>query len=221
MIIFYFSKTFNQTLMKTSLLLLALLFTQLFHAQITIEEDNLSLEHIKTKKASQYIGAVTNVRTKSNQIVQYNIKVEVAMLDNKKRPFDANKFSLIDYKNSIRLRPIDVAYTNFTDKWHFFKLIKTKPKYKSLENRYKPEIPDTFLDYDFEGIKNITIPIKYEAYNKYKISFKNPPRVAHESYFEPKALRKRNINLYVPMPVDAKKGTLYYGHTKIAEIDLN
>ena len=206
--------------MKSPLLLLALLCTQLFYAQIEIPEDNLSIDYVKTKKASQIVGAVTNVRTKSKQIVQYNIKVEVEMLDNKKRPFDANKFSLVDYQNKIRVRPIDVAYNNFTDKWHFIKLIKNKPKYKSLEDRYKPEIPDTFLDYEFEGITNITIPIRYEAYNKYKISFKNPKRVAHESYFEPKALRKRNVNLYVPMPLDAKSATLYYGDTKIADITL-
>ena len=203
--------------MKTRLIILAFLFTQIFYSQIKIEEDNLTIEYEKTKKASQLI-AVTNVRTKSKKIVQYNIKVRIEMIDNKKRSFDPNKFSLIDYQNKIRLRPVDVAYTNFTDKWHFYKLIKNKPSYKSLENRYDPSIKDTFLDYEFEGITNYIIPIHFEAYNKYKISFKNPKKVPHETYFEPKELRKRNINLYFPLIKGTKSATLYYGNTKIEDI---
>jgi len=206
--------------MKTRFIILAFLFTQIFYSQTKIKEDNLTVEYMKTKKASQFIGAVTNVRTKSDKIVQYNIKVRIEMIDNKIRPFDPNKFSVIDHQNKIRFRPIDVAYTNFTAKWHFIKLIKNKPKYKSLENMYNSEIKDTFLDYEFEGVTNLTIPIKYEAYNKYKISLKNPKRVAHESYFEPKGLRKRNLNLYFPMLKSVKSATLYYGYTKIADIKL-
>jgi hypothetical protein len=203
--------------MKTRLIILAFLFTQVFYSQIKIQEDNLTIEYEKTKKASQLI-AVTNVRTKSKKIVQYNIKVRIEMIDNKKRSFDPNKFSLIDYQNKIRLRPVDVAYTNLTDKWHFYKLIKNKPSYKSLENRYDPSIKDTFLDYEFEGITNYIIPIHFEAYNKYKISFKNPKKVPHETYFEPKELRKRNINLYFPLIKGTKSATLYYGNTKIEDI---
>ena len=206
--------------MNIKLTILAFLITQLFYSQVKIQEDNLTIHYRKTKKASQSIGMVTNVRTKSKEVVQYNIKIRVEMLDNKKRAFDANKFSLINYQDSVRLRPIDVAYTNLTDKWHFYKLIKNKPKYKSLEKRYNPEIKDTFLDYEFEGINNLTIPICYEAYDKLKISFKNPDRECHESYFEPKDLRKRNVNIYFPMLKSAKNATLYYGNTKIAEINL-
>ena len=200
--------------------MLTLLITQMFYSQVKIQQDNLTLEYEKTKKASQFVGMVTNVSTKSKEVVQYNIKVRVEMNNNKKRPFDANKFSLIDYKDSVRLRPIDVAYTNFTDKWHFIKLIKNKPKYKSLNKKYKPDIKDTFLDYEFEGINNLNIPICYEAYDNYKVSFKNPDKECHESYFEPKDLRKRNVNLYFPMLKSAKSATLYYGNTIIAEIKL-
>ena len=206
--------------MNIKLTILAFLITQLFYSQVKIQEDNLTIEYAKTKKASQSVGMVTNVRTKSKEVVQYNIKIRVEMLDNKKRAFDANKFSLVNYQDSIRLRPIDVAYTNLTDKWHFIKLIKNKPKYKSLEKRYNPEIKDTFLDYEFEGINNLALPICYEAYDKYKISLKNPDRECHESYFEPKDLRKRNVNLYFPMLKSAKNVTLYYGNTKITEINL-
>lgn len=205
--------------MKTRLIIIAFLFTQIFYSQIKIQEDNLTVEYAKTKKASQVIGVVTNVRTDSKEIVQYNVKVRIEMIDNKKRSFDPNKFSLIDYQNKKRLRPLSVAYTNLTDKWHFIKLIKNKPKYKSLEKRYKPDVKDTFLDYEFEGITNLIIPIQYEAYDEYKISFKNPEtEECHESYFEPKDLRKRNINLYFPMPISAKSATLYYGYIKIADI---
>lgn len=206
--------------MKTILIILAILSTQIFYSQIKIQEDNLTVEYVKTKKASQLIGAVTNVRTKSKEIVQYNVKVRIEMIDNKKKPFDANKFSLIDHQDKMRLRPLSVAYTNFTDKWYFIQLIKNKPKYKSLEKRYKPDIKDTFLDYEFEGITNLKIPINYEAYDEYKISFKNPDLECHESYFEPTDLRKRNINLYFPMLKSVKSATLYYGYTKIADIKL-
>ena len=206
--------------MTKRLALLTLLFTQIFYSQVKIEEDNLTITYSKTKKASQSIGMVTNVRTTSKEVVQYNIKIRVEMLDNKKRPFDANKFSLVSYQDSIRLRPIDVAYTNLTDKWHFIKLIKNKPKYKSLEKRYKPDIKDTFLDYEFDGISNIAIPICYEAYDKFKITLKDFDTECHESYFEPKDLRKRNVNLYFPMSKSTEKATLYYGNVKIEEIKL-
>lgn len=206
--------------MKKRLIIIALLSTQIFYSQIEIKEDNLTIEYAKAKKASQLIGAVTNVRTKSKEIVQYNIKVRIEMIDNKIRPFDANKFSLIDHQDKMRLRPLSVTYTNLTDKWYFIQLIKNNPKYKSLEKRYKPDVKDTFLDYDFEGITNLTIPICYEAYDEYKISFKNPDKECHESYFEPKELRKRNINLYFPMLKSVESATLYYGYTKIADIKL-
>ena len=206
--------------MKTRLTILVFLFTQVFYCQIKIPEDNLTIEYAKTKKASQFIGAVTNVRTKSKEIVQYNVKVRIEMIDNNKRPFDVNKFSLIDHQAKMRLRPLSVTYTNLTDKWYFVQLIKNKPKYKSLEKRYKPNVKDTFLDYEFEGVTNLATPICYEAYDEYKISFKNPDKECHQSYFEPKDLRKRNINLYFPMLKSVKSATLYYGYTKIADIKL-
>ncbi|GGD02712.1 hypothetical protein [Hyunsoonleella pacifica] len=206
--------------MKTRLIIIALLSSQIFYSQIEIQEDNLTIEYVKTKKASQLIGAVTNVRTKSKEIVQYNVKVRIEMIDNKIRPFDVNKFSLIDHQAKIRLRPLSVTYTNFTDKWYFIQLIKNKPKYKSLEDRYKPDIKDTFLDYEFEGVNNLIAPICYEAYDEYKISFKNPDKECHLSYFEPKDLRKRNINLYFPMQKSVKNATLYYGYMKIVDIKL-
>lgn len=206
--------------MKTSLFLIILLSSQIFYSQIEIKDDNLTIKYEKTKKASQFIGAVTNVRTKSNEIVQYNVKVRIEMIDNKIRPFDVNKFSLIDHQAKTRLRPVSVTYTNFTDKWYFIQLIKNKSKYKSLEDRYKPDVKDTFLDYEFDGVNNLMTPICYEAYNVNKISFKYPDKECHITYFEPKDLRKRNINLYFPMLKSVKNATLYYGYTKIEDIIL-
>jgi hypothetical protein len=206
--------------MKTSLFIIVLLSTQTFYSQIKIQDNNLTIEYLKTKKASQFIGAVTNVRTNSKEIVQYNVKVRIEMIDNKIRPFDVNKFSLIDHQAKMRFRPLSVTYTNLTDKWYFIQLIKNKPKYKSLEERYKPDIKDTFLDYKFEGVTDLMTPICYEAYDEYKISFKNPDKECHLSYFEPKDLRKRNINLYFPMLKSVKDATLYYGYTKIVDIKL-
>lgn len=204
--------------MKTILIILAILLTQLSYSQVKIKDDNLTIEYVKTKKASQLIGAVTNVRTKSNKIVQYNVKVRIEMIDNKKRPFDPNKFSLIDHKDKVRLRPVTVAYTNLTDKWYFVQLIKNKPSHESLETYYKPEIKDTFLDYEFEGITNVAIPIKFQVYSKKFL--KKPNEEAHEIYFMTKDLRKRNVNLYFPMLKSSKNATLYYGYTKIADIKL-
>jgi hypothetical protein len=193
-----------------------ILFSLICNSQIKIPEDNLSIKYIKTKKASKYVASVTNVNIKSKSINQYNVKVKIEMLDNKIRPFDANKFSLIIPQEKIR--PVCVTYTNFTDKWYFITLIKNKPKYKSLEKSYKPDIEDTFLNYDFKGIQNIKMPICYEAYDKYKISFKRPDRECHETYFEPKKLRNRNVNLYFPLHKNIKNASLYYGFTKITEI---
>ncbi len=203
--------------MKTKLIL-SLLFSQLFYSQINIEEDNLTIEYEKINKASENFGAVTNVRTKSKEIIQYNIKVRVEMLDNKKRLFDPNKFSLIQYKDSIRLRAIDVTFTNLTDKWHFFRLIKDKPSHKSLLNQYNPDIKDTFFDYQFDNIKNAIVPINFLISRG---SFRKPTKITHETYYEPKKLRKRNLNLFFPMHKDIENATLYYGNTKIEDITFN
>lgn len=204
--------------MNVKLIIITLLLTQTFYAQVIIQEDHLTIGYQKAKKASQFIGAETNVRTKSKKNVQYNIKVRIEMMNNEKQFFDPNKFSLIDHKEKVRLRPLDATYTNFTDKWHFNKLIKAKPKYKSLEDMYKPDVKDTFLDYKFNNITNVTLPIKFDAYNNFKWSFKQSKFEIHECYFEPKKLRKRNINLYFPVLKTTKKATLYYGKNKIKDI---
>ena len=209
--------------MKTIFLFLTLLFTQLFYSQIEIQEDNLTIEYKNNNKAGQIVGLgnITNVYSKTKNWVQYSIKVRIEMSDNKKRTFDPNKFSLIDPNNKIRLRPIDISNSNYLNQWHLYRLIKDKPNYKSLENRYKPNIKDSYMDYEFEGIKNAIIPINYDAYDKYKISIKEPNKVAHESYFEPRDLKKQNLNLYFFIPVGSEIVTLYYGNKIIADIKLN
>ncbi len=208
--------------MKTIALLLTLLCATVVEAQVEIQEDNLTIEYENTNKAGQIVGLgnITNVYSKSKTWVQYSIKVRIEMIDNKKRPFDPNKFSLIEPQNKIRLRPIDIANANYMNQWHLFRLIKDKPSYKSLEERYKPDIKDTYVDYEFEGIENVIIPVSYDAYDKYKISIKEPKKVAHESYFEPRNIKNQNLNLYFFVPESAKSATLYYGNQKIAEIDF-
>ena len=62
-------------------------------------------------------------------------------------------------------------------------------------------------------IKNTTYENKLSNSTLYK-------RECHESYFEPKDLRKRNINLYFPILKNVNNVTLYYGYTKIADIKL-
>lgn len=206
--------------MKIIFLILTLLFTQLFYSQVEIQEDNLTIEYKRNNKAGLMVGMgnITNVYSKSKKLIQYRIKVRIEMIDNEKRPFDPNKFSIVDEQNKIRLRPVDIANSNYLNQWHLNRLIKNKPNYKSLEDRYKPDIKDTFLDYEFEGITNVCIPINYEAYDKFKISLKNPKTVAHESYFEPRDFRKQNLNLYFFIPVNSEITTLFYGNKKIADI---
>jgi len=177
---------------------------------IIIKEDNVRLKFIKAKKASKVINA-SNISVKSKKLKRIRVKIKMKSLDNKGQIFDPNKLSLIDFNSKLRYRPTDILFQNLTDWWHFKKISKTKPKKKSNEYIYAPNIDDTFLDYEFEGIKNVQIPVNFNTE-------KNPD--IHIVHFEPKKLRSRNVHLYFVFPKGLKNATIYYGKEKLADINF-
>jgi len=199
---------------KTNNILLLLVFflaSFIVNSQtIVIKEDNAQLKFIKSKKASKIINA-SNIYIKSKGLKRILVKIKMKSLNNKKQLFDPNKFSLIDFNYKFRYRPTDILFQNFTDWWHFKKISKTKPKKKLNDYIYSPDIDDVFLDYDFEGIKNVEIPIN--------INTKRNPDI-HIIHFKPKELKSRNIYIYFPFPSGLKTAVLYYGNEKITDIDF-
>lgn len=177
---------------------------------IRVEEDNVELKFVKAKKASKIINA-SNVFVRSKKLKRIRVKIKMKSLDNKSQVFDPNKLSLIDYTYKLRYRPTDILFQNLTDWWHFKKISKTKPKKKSNDYLYAPNVDDTFLDFEFEDIKNVLIPINFNTTKKPDI---------HIVHFEPKKLRSRNVYLYFLFPKDIKDATLYYGKEKLADTNF-
>jgi len=177
---------------------------------IVIKEDNVKLKFIKSKKASKIINS-SSVYIKSKKLKRILVKIKMKSLNNKKQIFDPNKFSLIDFNYKLRYKPTDILFQNLTDWWHFEKISKTKPKRKFNKRIYSPDINDTFLDYKFEGIKNVIIPINFATKKKPDI---------HIIHFKPKKLRSRNIYIYFPFPKELKNAVLYYGNEKITNINF-
>ncbi|WP_299683665.1 hypothetical protein [uncultured Dokdonia sp.] len=181
----------------------------IFSQKINIEEDQVSIEYVKGREASLF--NPSNVYTRSKDAKTIVTRVKMKNLNNKKELFDPNKFSLIIENEKVRLRPVDILFKNFTDWWHFSKVSKTKPSDKKSYHKYNPDIKDTYLDYNKEGIKNFELPINLGTRKKPE---------EHILYFVPKKLRSRGIRMYFILPENISNGTLYYGNTKIKELEF-
>ncbi len=140
-----------------------LLITLTYSQKVVIEEDNIKIEFIKSRKASKLITA-SNISIKSDEIKKVFVKIK--SLNNKRQLVDPNKFSLVDANNGLRFRPTDIFYQNFTDWWGFGRVSKTKPKFKFNDYLFDKDVEDTFLNYNFEGIENISLPINFNTKRK-------------------------------------------------------
>ena len=196
--------------MKKIILLFIFLSAFKINAQIIIDESNLRLEFIKTKKVSNLVHA-SNVYYKSKDLKRIRVKVNMKYLNNKRQLFDPNKFSLIDHNSKLRYRPTDILYQNLSDWQHFKKISKTKPKKKSNKHIYYPDIDDTFLDYEFDGIKNVQIPINFNTKRKPDI---------HIIHFMPRKLRVRNIHVFFILSKELNNASIYYENKKIEDINF-
>lgn len=199
-----------KTIYKKLFFIFFLLTFKVNSQTVIIKEDNVKLKFVKTKKASK-IATASRVYVRSKNLKKILIKIKMKSINNERQLFDPNKLSLIDFINKLRYRPTDALYQNFTDWSHFKKISKSKPKKRFNTHIYKPDIPDTFLDFKFENIKNVEIPVNFN--NK-----RNPD--IHIIHFKPIKLRSRNIYLYFILPKHLKNAILYYGNEKVVDINF-
>ena len=188
------------------------LFVLNIHAQYTvIKEDNVKIKFVRSRKASKVFTA-TNVIIKSREVKQVFVKVKVKTVSKKRELFDPNKFSLVDHNNKKRYRASDSHYQAFTAWLPFGYISKKEPKDKYKNIYYRPEIEDSFLNYEFEGIKNCEVPIN--------LGTRKRPDY-HVMHFYSKKLTSKSLMLYFPISKLVKKATLYYGNEKIGEAHFN
>jgi hypothetical protein len=76
---------------------------------------------------------------------------------------------------------------------------------------YAPEIKDTYLDYNFDGIQNVDLPFNYGTTKKPDLLI---------MHFYSKKLRSTTLTLFFAYPKNTKTGTLYYGNEKISDISI-
>ena len=121
-------------------------------------------------------------------------------------------FSLVDEKNKIRSRPFAISYQQLTAYVGFWRLVHEPLNYKSFDLKYKPEIHDSFHDYDLNEFTTLEIPVNYG-------SFKNPKN--YVVYFEPQKFKSKNLNFFFPFLIEMDEGTLYYGDETVADLNFN
>jgi hypothetical protein len=96
----------------------------------------------------------------------------------------------------------------------FIQLVDAKPDDKTpyYGYQYRPEVPDTFKDYEMEGFKDIETCINYGTERK-----------PHEKpiYFNTREFKQETFNLYFALPKSQTSGQLYYGNVKLMDFELN
>jgi len=196
--------------MKIFYLILLLIATKSFCQTIISKNDNIEIEFHKAKKTIKAFSA-SSIWISTKEFKQVYVRVKMISLD-KKKYFNINKFSLIDIKNKIRYRPIDIFSQFLTDWQGIPRLTKKKVKNKrSNPYWYDPSVEDSFLKYNFEEYTNCNFPINFgrKTENDY-----------HTIYFRPKKFKTKFIMLFFPYPREVREGVIYYGHQKLAEISV-
>lgn len=173
------------------------------------QSDKFNVEFVSAKKTIEAITTSSSIY-KSKNVNKIVVKIKIQSVD-KKGMFDPNKISLIDHTNKLRYRPTDILAKRFTNLIPFNKVSKIKPELKRNKYLFDPEIKDTFLDYLFEGIKNVNMLFNYG-------SSKKPDLLI--MHFQPKKLRSTRITIFFAYPKNIETGTLYYGNEKISDISI-
>jgi len=189
------------------LFLLLQLGTPVF-SQTLVNQGQFNFELIHARKLNK-MQASTRIILKSKDLKTVYIKLRMSTISGEKEMFDVNKFSLVDETHKLRSRPMDVSYQAFTAYLGFNKLVKEPLKKNLAGFEYEPEIEDSFEEFDFEGYTQFAVPIDYDGWGRRKNLI---------VYFKPQEFKSKKLNFFFPYPKSIKKGSLYYGNEKIAEV---
>lgn len=201
--------------MKKLLTIIILLFINQNYSQNTFENNTIKIEYLSSKKVSNRLHLNSSTRISSKEIQKISIKCKFKSL-NKER-IDINKISLLDIKNKIRYRPTDISYQPIFGYMGYGKLMKVDLKkkgligYHNLGAYYKPEIKDTFEDYEFKGYTNFALSYNFWTEKKPLIG---------KVYFAPHKFKKFKSLIFFPIlnKVENPEFELYYGNERISKI---
>ncbi|MEL0454735.1 hypothetical protein WJN01_00745 [Flavobacteriaceae bacterium SZ-1-7] len=202
--------------LKLSISILTLLTILSFGQEKKVENGMLYIEFLKAKKVSNTFNLNSSSKVKSNELKKISVKCKIESLN--KVDVDINKFSLIDNKNKLRYRPIDVSFQPSTGYIAYKKLLKTDIKLGSMYMHqaniaYKPEIKDSYTDYYFEGYTNIEIPSDFGTNKKPKKTV---------IYFQSHGFHDFKSLFFFAILNSAENPDLelYYGNEKISKVKL-
>jgi len=135
---------------------------------------------------------------KDTKKIQFRIKAKT--LTNKKESFDPNKLFVLLNDKKVRLRAFDGDFAKLVD-------VQTD----SYDYSYKPEIADTFKDFQIEGYSDVESCIDFGT--------KKKPDVK-PIYFNHIEIKSGSFNIYFAMPKDQSKFELYYGAIKLLDYEM-
>jgi hypothetical protein len=181
-----------------------------------IEKDSLTIEFLKAKKVSSTFNLNSSSKLKSKLLKKISIKCKIESLN--KTEVDINKFSLVDHKNKLRYRPMDISYQPAMGYMAYLKLLKTDldlgDYYKMQAGiAYVPEIEDSFDKYIFDGYTTVELPAN--------LGTKKHPKTA-VIYFKPHKFNKFKTLFFFAIQKDAENPDLklHYGDEIIAQISI-
>jgi len=177
-------------------------------SQTLVAQGEFNFELIHARKLNK-IQASTRANLKSKELKTVFIKLQMSTKSGVRELFDINRFSLVNETHKLRSRPIDISYQAFTAYMSFNKLTKEPVKSNIGGPVYERNIDDSFEKFSFEGYTVCEVPMDYLSWGKRKNLI---------IYFKPKKFKSKKLNFFFPFPKSIKKGTLYYGKEKIAEV---
>jgi len=183
-----------------------------FAQEMKYENGELSIKFINSKKVSNKFNMNSTSKIKSKDLNKVLIKCKLKII--KDKVIDLNKFSLVDHENKLRYRPTDIS-TQTVGQINISKLLKTDVKLGGMYKLqaglyYRPEVKDSFTDYNIEGYTNFEIFYSFGKGKKMKKAslYFQPVKFNFKAHFFFAILKKsNNSNL-----------ELYYGNKKITDI---
>jgi len=193
--------------MKTYLYSILFLLSTFCYSQTVQVDDLFELEVKKVDQRSRlfqvHFKSYYITIPKDSKKIQFRIKAK--SLSNKKESFDPNKLFVLLNDKKVRLRPFD---------GDFIKLVDVKPDEKNRADsyEYKPEIIDTFKDYQIDGFTDIECCLDFGT--------KKKPHVK-PIYFDHREIKSNSFSIYFAMPKNQSKGILYYGNIELIDFEMD
>ncbi|MDN3723623.1 hypothetical protein QRD02_04465 [Aequorivita sp. SDUM287046] len=192
--------------MRTIFYIIIFFFTFFSYSQSTQVDDTFKIEVKKVDQRSRlfqmhFKGYYIRIPADSKKI---QFKLKATSINNEKETFNPNYLYVVLRDLKVRLRPFD---------GDFIQLVNAKPDEKTpyYGYQYRPEVLDTFKDYQMEGYKDIETCINYGTERK-----------PHEKpiYFNTREMKSETFNIYFAMPKNQTSGELFYGDVKLMDFTL-